>query len=208
MGKYYITLNTYEREPLFGNIESGKMILSEMGIIAHREWLKTLEIRKNLSLGEFIIMPDHIHGIIEIKWKMVRNKENKFIPQHFSENNNEKILKSPSKTLGSIIRGYKSSVTRQINTMNNTPGKPVWQRNYYEQIIWNEKDLFRISRYIRNNPLNWNNESVLSGRIAIRPDKEYKTILQYAPTENTKQNCNTPRQIFWHCTIQQQDSIQ
>jgi hypothetical protein len=62
---------------------------------------------------------------------------------------------SPSRTLGSIIRGLKSSATKIINQIRNSPGVPVWQRNYYEHIIRNETELNKIREYIINNPLNW-----------------------------------------------------
>lgn len=64
-------------------------------------------------------------------------------------------LKSPSQTVGSIIRGFKAAVTSKINTLRNTPGGKVWQRNYYEHIIRNERDLYNIKNYIEMNPIKW-----------------------------------------------------
>jgi len=67
-------------------------------------------------------------------------------------------FKSPSQTIGAIIRGYKSSVTKQINTLREMPGVPVWQRNYYEHIICDEKSYHKISEYIINNPIHWQDD--------------------------------------------------
>ena len=106
-GLYFITICTHHRIHLFGKIENGKMILNEYGEIAAEEWLKTPEIRKNITLGQFIIMPNHFHSIIHIEYKI--------------ENKNETTgkFKSPSQTIGAIIRGYKGATTKRINTIHN-----------------------------------------------------------------------------------------
>ena len=70
-----------------------------------------------------------------------------------------KPLRSPANNLGSIIRGYKSTVAKQINVLRDTPGTPIWQRNYYEHIVRDENDMCRIREYIRNNPANWQQDS-------------------------------------------------
>ena len=64
-------------------------------------------------------------------------------------------MRSPSKTVGSVVRGFKSAVTKQINIMRHTPGVKLWQRNYWEHIIRNENELYRIRKYIKNNPGKW-----------------------------------------------------
>ena len=100
-GLYFITLCIQNRENLFGEIKNGKMILNIFGKIAKEEWEKTAEIRKNCSLGEFIIMPNHFHAIISIDYQI---------------RNNNKIgeFKSPSQTIGAIIRGFKGASTKRI----------------------------------------------------------------------------------------------
>lgn len=74
-------------------------------------------------------------------------------------------FQSPSKTVGAIVRGYKSSVTAQINKIRNTRGQKVWQRNYYEHIIRNDKSLNRIRDYIINNPMQWHEDRNCPGNI-------------------------------------------
>ncbi|MBO6801631.1 MAG: transposase, partial [Balneola sp.] len=73
-------------------------------------------------------------------------------------------FESPSNNIGAIIRGYKSSVTKQINQIRKTPGTKIWQRGYYDHIIRNEESLFYIRDYIKNNPMNWNKDRFFQNR--------------------------------------------
>ncbi len=143
-GFYFITICTYKHKCLFGKIKDGKMHLSKYGKIVKDEWIKTETIRQNIKIDKFVIMPNHIHGIIVIEESVGAYCDTPL--QKF---------KSPSNTIGAIIRGFKSAVTKQINKIHNTSGIPVWQRNYYEHIIRDEQDYWRIAEYIQNNPLRW-----------------------------------------------------
>lgn len=109
-GLYFITICCQDRAHLFGHIENGEMILNEYGKIAWEEWHATEAIRDNCRTHEFIVMPNHIHGIIEILFK----KENK--KEELGKNNFEEIgkFKSPSQTIGSIIRGFKIATIKKI----------------------------------------------------------------------------------------------
>ena len=115
-GLYFITLCTENGDYLFGEIINGKMILNEYGKIIEEEWLKTIEIRENIALGEFIIMPNHFHSIIEIKYQ---------IP---GKNNEDGGLRSPSNNIGAIIRGFKGATTKRINILKN-PNIPEESQN-------------------------------------------------------------------------------
>ncbi len=328
-GAYFITICTHQREWLFGEILNKKMLLNEFGNIARNVWLKTPKIRPNINLGEFIIMPNHIHGIIWIKDELSegvwdgerkgkgvwdeegevdrkgvwdreregkgvwdeegevdrkgvwdreregkgvwdeegevdrkgvwdreregkgvwdeegevdrkgvwdreregkgvwdeegevdrkgvwdreregkgvwdeegevdrkgvwdREREGKGVWDEEGEVDRKGVwdeegevdrkgvlqyapttipttaptipipltFRSPSKTIGAIIRGYKASVTKQINIIRKLPGFAVWQRNYYEHIIRNEEDLNNITQYIKSNPKNWNKDDL------------------------------------------------
>ncbi len=156
-GSYFITLCVQDKIQLFGEIIDEEMNLNEFGKIAEQEWLNTLNIRNNIELHEFIVMPDHFHAIIEIT---------------FQKGNNATQIgdfKSPSQTIGSIIRGYKIATTKQIKDrlkeilpesystgdLQFAPTTKIWQRNYYEHIIRSEADYNRITEYIRDNPANW-----------------------------------------------------
>ena len=192
-GLYFITLCTADRKNIFGEIILGTMHLNAFGEIAAEEWEKTPQIRKNISLGEFIIMPNHFHAIISIDYKLNDKKIE-----------NTGIFYSPSQTIGAIIRGFKGATTKRINnlirenknnsdgtgelqfapTRNPSPAKDsaptrdlfstdinpsgegsIWQRNYYEHIIKTEKAYNNISAYIINNPKNWNNDKFKKSKL-------------------------------------------
>lgn len=134
------------------------MCLNEFGQIAYHEWLKTAKIRDNVLLGPFVIMPNHMHGIITISNdEEVKGLENVFIKSQFQFE--EKIpFKSPSKTIGAIIRGFKVSVSIKINRIRKLKGAKIWHRNYWDNIIRTEKDHRRISDYILTNPAKWDED--------------------------------------------------
>jgi putative transposase len=187
-GAYLITLCVYDREYLFGEIINGKMLLNEYGKIADNCWRKIPDIRSIVNLDEFIVMPNHIHGIIILKPLFVgatdpvaRISDKKEFRRgtDVSELEKSKYLNNratgsvaPTKTkngkdkkdrpcgplpgsIGAIIGQYKSVVTKQINTTRNTAGKDVWQRDYFDRIGRDSREVYRIRQYIRNNPLQW-----------------------------------------------------
>lgn len=176
-GLYFITLCVKDRAHIFGKIEHDFMALNAIGKIAEKEWLNTPHVRNNIALHEHIIMPNHVHGIIEILFKK-------------NENNKKRIGKfiSPTQTIGSIIRGYKISTIKGIkdyfqkNNLNSPsggfgPGElqfapsdfpseaqikkiiqlnfKIWQRDYFDIIIRDERAYTNISNYIINNPKKW-----------------------------------------------------
>jgi REP element-mobilizing transposase RayT len=207
-GLYFITICTQNREHLFGTITNGQMALNPMGEIAHTEWFKTASMRPNIRLHEFIAMPNHIHGIIEIiptpphpvRTHCMRPPD---MPNHGQSERLGRVQRAPTNaattdnhgqsepgrvqhagdivrahcmrphdappitnnhgqrapTVGDIVRGYKSAVTKRINEIRNISGVPVWQRNYHEHIIRNEIAYLRISEYIQANPRRWQDDN-------------------------------------------------
>ncbi len=151
-GAYYITICVYNREHLFGDIIDSELQPNEYGKIAENEWIKTFQLRKNIEMDEFIIMPNHLHGIIIISNESDSTGTARRTPTI------ERFSKPTANTIPTIIRNYKSAVTKQINELRNTPGTILWQRNYYEHVIRDESDLNRIREYIINNPRNWEND--------------------------------------------------
>ncbi len=125
-GLYFLTLCTYERRALFGTIENGQQLLNHCGHIAHDEWLKTAQIRENIVLHDFVVMPNHVHSVVGIQ--------------------TGRMPCAP--TIGDLVRGYKSSVTKCIRTIQRNPQLRVWQRNYYEHIIRSETSYSTIAEYI------------------------------------------------------------
>lgn len=157
-GLYFVTICCYNKECLFGEIVSEKMIFSEAGKIANDCWLEIPKHFNNVILHEHIIMPNHVHGIIEISSDNFGANQHSptdtaNIERESIDSLQRNVFKSPSKTIGSIIRGYKIGVTKWFHS--NTDIDIVWQRNYYEHIIRNGESYQRISNYIINNPENW-----------------------------------------------------
>jgi len=170
-GAYFITICTKNRQHLFGEVVNEEMVLNEMGLIAYNEWLRTQELRPNVSLDVFVIMPNHMHGIIVINDDRTGEFDSPRRPDidivNLDEFNMEAanpgefntprqpfmMPKSPSNNIGAIVRGYKSSVTKQINLLNYSGS--VWQHNYHEHIIRDERSYCFISDYILNNPKKW-----------------------------------------------------
>jgi REP element-mobilizing transposase RayT len=182
---YYITICTFERKILFGDVKDGKMILNDLGKIVEEEWLRTKEVRSNVDLDYYVIMPNHLHGNIIITSRGELNSpqginppqelnsprridppQRMNLPQELNSTGNNESgriqyaptndkFKSPSQTLGAIIRGFKASVTARIRKIQGNSRLIIWQRNYYEHIIRNEIDLQNIRNYIELNPLKW-----------------------------------------------------
>jgi len=154
-GAYFITICTHNRQCLFGKVVNGEMLLNALGEIVRDEWRHTAEIRPNVGLDAFVIMPNHIHGVIVIHADTRRGTLQRAptIEQHVPTT--EQFGKPTSNSIPTIIRLFKSAVTKRINEMRGTPGIPVWQRNYYEHIVRNDGELNRIRKYIINNPLKW-----------------------------------------------------
>ena len=166
-GLYYITICVKDRRCLFGNIENREMILNDAGRIANECWLNIPEHFPNVVLHEHVIMPNHVHGIIELVGANNHSPEMD-LPESFCDEmgaknvsnemgaKNVSPLRSPSKTVGSIVRGYKIGVTKWFRSNGNMGN--IWQRNYWEHIIRDDQSYQRISGYIIDNPKNWDND--------------------------------------------------
>ncbi|HEY9188846.1 MAG TPA: transposase [Ignavibacteria bacterium] len=173
---YFVTICTHNRQNFFGKIAFGKMVLSEIGEITRQEWLKTFEMRPdmNLTMGEFVVMPNHFHAIIiigenEYNTQRIDDRDgNRYRDRYRRDamhcvstyinndiNTTQNKFGPQSKNLASIVRGFKSAVTKRARSIN-----PMfaWQRNYYEHIIRDDESYIKISKYIKNNPQNWNKD--------------------------------------------------
>jgi putative transposase len=148
-GTYFLTLCSWNRDCLFGEIRAANMELSEYGRILAEEWQRSSTIRQEIELDKFVIMPNRIHGIVTIQDVGANGRS----PE--TGRSAESPLQMNQKSVSSFIAGFKSVVTKSINKIRSTPGRPVWQRNYYEHIIRNDEELDRIREYIMNNPLQW-----------------------------------------------------
>ena len=131
-GAYFVTICTFQRQHLFGEINNGETQLNVTGQIVSAIWQKIPQHFPNVELDEFILMPDHLHGIIVI-----------------SEQAEQSI------SLATIIQNFKSVSTRKINKINQNSGISIWQINYYERIVRSDQELHRLRQYILANPENW-----------------------------------------------------
>jgi REP element-mobilizing transposase RayT len=152
-GAYFVTACAHNRECLFGSIENGIVTLCECGGIVQTEWIKTAEIRSEVTLDAFVVMPNHFHAILFIDNGSVGAQ---VVVAHTAvgAHGRAPLQRSP-KSLGSLMAGFKSAATKRINETRNSPGIPVWQRNYYERVIRNEEELNAIRQYIIDNPARW-----------------------------------------------------
>ncbi|MFH1837941.1 MAG: transposase [Candidatus Kuenenbacteria bacterium] len=145
-GAYFITVCVQNKECIFGKIENEKIILNQYGEIAKKYWLEISNHFPNVILDEFVIMPNHIHGIIIIDASVGVIHE---LPLQKMQIIRRKML------LPKIIGFFKMNVAKLINIKLNRQGQSIWQRNYYDHIIRDEKSLNEIREYIVNNFLKW-----------------------------------------------------
>jgi len=159
-GAYFITICTQGRECLFGQVVDGEMRLNALGEIVRAEWEKTATMRAEIEIREYVVMPNHFHAIVVIRWDVGRGDRPVARTEERSvarmNTNGQVRPKGPdSGSIGALMAGFKSAVTGRINQIRKTPGAPVWQRNYYEHIIRDEQSYEKIAAYILNNPRQW-----------------------------------------------------
>ena len=153
-GVYFVTICTHQRECLFGKIKDGTMALNKFGQIVAEEWERSLTMRQNIELDTSVVMPNHFHGIVKITDTVGAQCIAPLPPPIIAPLPIDKLYRQPQ-SLGSFVVGFKMAVTKRINTIRQTPGVPVWQRNYYDRIIQDEDALHQIRQYIVNNPQSW-----------------------------------------------------
>jgi REP element-mobilizing transposase RayT len=167
-GAYFVTIVTYQRDCLFGEIKNGEIQLNDFGKIADECWRAIPEHFPFVELGTHVVMPNHVHGVIVIRDD--DSISDGVAAQHVGATHwvaPTTIITRPAGpkrgSLGAIIGAYKMAVTRRIQREHNATG--IWQRNYYEHIIRDEKDLQRITDYIEANPLRWDEDDENPTRI-------------------------------------------
>ena len=155
-GAYFVTVCTRDRTCLFGDVAASEMRLNEYGRIAFAAWEDLPNHYPNVELDAFVVMPNHVHGIIVLVGAG-------FKPARRTPEIVRAGLKpaptNPASTrqhgLGEILRGFKTFSARRINQRRAVSAGPLWQRNYYEHVIRNEESLTQIREYILNNPAHW-----------------------------------------------------
>ncbi|MBL8063495.1 MAG: transposase [Anaerolineales bacterium] len=169
-GAYFVTIVAWQREMLFGDVVDGTMNLNRHGHIIHDAWFDLKNHYRHVELGEFVIMPNHVHGIIVLTddgsrgGPSLSGGTNLPDMMHAGMNNlpinqtRPYVKPQPRHGLPEIIRAFKSFSAKRINRLRCKDGIPVWQRNYYEHIIRNECEMDNITKYIQTNPLRWNDD--------------------------------------------------
>ena len=150
-GYYFVTIKTQGNRHLFGRIEKGRVVLNDLGQIVQSEWRRTADMRPDVRIDEFVIMPDHFHGILIMN--LAKNGNQTDIKYRLSPTGGK--IKNQSGSLAAVISGFKSAATSKINKLRGSSQPAIWHRNYYECIIPDARALMSIRRYIRDNPAQW-----------------------------------------------------
>jgi REP element-mobilizing transposase RayT len=180
-GAYFVTLCTFNRECLFGDVIDGELRLSDIGEIVEREWQQTPIVRPSVLLDVFVVMPNHVHGIIVLpdmggttrdrgdegatSQKATPRGHPRVAPTNITTHRVAPTTAMPTRrvaptgpapgSIGAVIGQFRSIATKRIRSTCRLPDLIVWQRNYYDHVIRNERDLDRIRQYIVNNPARW-----------------------------------------------------
>ncbi len=164
-GVYFVTICTYQRDLLFEDVVLRR--------VAETMWQRIPRHFPNVQLDGWVVMPNHVHGIVVIvddpgrgEASQVIGSRAEFVPSDAIRFANETVSGDASPlrqrptgaqagSLGAIVGNFKSVTARRINRLRRTPGVPVWQRNYYEHVVRDERALNAIRQYIADNPARW-----------------------------------------------------
>jgi putative transposase len=130
-GFYFITICCHDREPWFGHIEQKCMVVNRYGQIIRDSWHELVERNRHVHLDQFMVMPDHFHGLISIETDIVGDT---------------------NKPIGRLMAAFKTVSCKRIRILSGNPQARIWQRNYWERIVRTEQELEAVRLYIRNNP--------------------------------------------------------
>ena len=151
-GAYFVTVCTHGRVSLFGVVVDGVMRLSAEGEIVARTWLRLPDHYPNVEMDTFVVMPNHVHGIVILRGYVGAGFKPAPTP---CEGRLPEEPVGRRHSLSEIVRGFKTFSARAINDLRGRRGAPVWQRGFYEHVIRNDTDLDRVRQYIETNPSCW-----------------------------------------------------
>ena len=150
-GAYFVTICTAGNQPLFGEVQEGRVQLNELGKIADGCWKAIEHIRGGIAVDRHIVMPNHIHGILH------------FSTEDVTDNVPAAVRDLAAGSLGAILGQYKSIVTKRSQFLRPPPPRSIWQRNYYDHIIRSVASLEKIRQYIFENPAPWVDDDLYIG---------------------------------------------
>jgi REP element-mobilizing transposase RayT len=174
-GAYFITICTHNREHYFGEIKNGQMQLSHIGVIADILWYQIPHHSKNVELGAFVVMPNHVHGILiltdtndtvetlHVETLHVETLHATSLPstkpstKPSTEQKNEQmaVISPKSNSISTIVRSYKSAVTKHAYRLGFDF---QWQTRFHDHVIRNDESFQKITNYIISNPANWQDD--------------------------------------------------
>lgn len=195
-GAYFVTVCTWQRAFLFGKIENGDIYLSKAGQIAQSEWLRLAKRFQNVDFSEFVVMPNHVHGIIvfidtecgrgtaengnDLVIELTRRaptiaKNSRCVPPSAGDSDlspiRERFGHPVAGSIPTIVRSYKSAVTLRVNHLFQVNSAPLWQRNYYEHVIRNEAEYERNHKYIQGNRWMWEGDQLNPSNLYINESR-------------------------------------
>ena len=175
-GAYFVTVCTHQRNCTLGRIVGSEVLLSKAGDIVNQVWLNLATQNNKLRLDAFVVMPNHVHGVVFIKdgpWLPPKRRGEAFGNRadllSGARRPNASPLHQPTPShpigtkqgsLGAIIQNFKSVSARKVNQATGMSAGPLWQRNYYEHIVRNDEDLYNIRQYIADNPAKWQEDTL------------------------------------------------
>jgi REP element-mobilizing transposase RayT len=182
-GLYFVTICTAGRACIFGQVIEGAMDLNPLGAIADEEWRRSALVRREVEIDAFVVMPNHVHGIIRIlgpddRFRAVGAHGGR---AHAVHPFGGRAAARQPRSLGSFVAGFKSGVTSRARGLVDTSDGALWQRNYYEHIIRGPDDLGRVRAYIAANPARWSEDKE-------NPDQEGEDLFDLWLNQRTPNN--------------------
>ena len=158
-GVYFVTVCSHGRECLFGEVVEKAVVLSEAGVLVWEAWEALPDLFPLVHLDTFVVMPSHVHGIIEI-WQDANLNRRGVInhaptPARRACGHGDGLMADPRTTLGKVVRACKARAIRPVNETRGTLGAKVWQRSHWERVLRNERELRLAREYVLQNPLRW-----------------------------------------------------
>ena len=165
-GAYFVTLCVHERVNLFGIVQDGAVQLNDLGQVVEDEWRRSAELRPGVTIDHFVIMPNHLHGLLILEQGRGTPRV-PVDPTGTRPKASTAFGKPISGSLSTIVGQFKASASSRINMIRGSRGARVWQRNFYERIIRNERALRELRQYIAQNPSNWEMDPERRGTLRV-----------------------------------------
>jgi putative transposase len=151
-GAYFVTVCTWQRIPVLSRVSADGVRLSPAGRIVHRVWEELPDHFPHVSLDAFVVMPDHVHGIVLFGPALADRIDAEW-QAGAGMGRSRPVVRAGS--LGAVMRSFKSAATRAINEARRQPGQPLWQRGYWDRVLRNDVELARARDYVADNPRRW-----------------------------------------------------